>query len=149
MGNQQQYIPSGGFTTELYMDHNGFEAKEVNGVKGKVILEKKDPNGKHYSLPAFANTSNMYFKVGHDGDVVQGRVYTDRKTVLDFDWAHTHTNTSDRRTFTKGTVHVQEYKIDSNGKPVRLSDYARPMTDAEIKKYGPIIHAYNPNVLFR
>lgn len=149
MGNQQDYIGSGGFSQYLYKDHKGFSAKEINGVRGKVVLDQRDPNGKHYSLSTYANTSDMYFKVAKGGEVIQGRLYIDRKSVLDFDWGHTHTNTSDGKTFTKGTVHVQEYSVDSKGMLIRHSDSARLMTDVEIKKYGPIILAYNLNVKFR
>lgn len=149
MGNQQEYIESGGFSQYFYKDHLGFSAKEVNGVRGKVLLDQRDPNGQHYSLPAYANTSDMYFKVSKDGEVIQGRLYIDRKSVLDFDWGHTHTNRSDGKTFTKGIVHVQEYSVDNKGKLIRHSDSARLMTDTEIKKYGPLIRAYNPNVKFR
>ena len=149
MGNQQEYIESGGFSQYLYKDHDGFSVKEVNGVRGKVLLDQRDPNGQHYSLPSYANTSDMYFKVGKDGEIIQGRLYIDRKSVLDFDWGHTHTNTSNNIIFTKGTIHVQEYSVDSNGKPIRHSDSARYMTDEEIKKYGPLIKAYNPNVKFK
>ena len=149
MGNQQDYIESGGFSQYLYKDHYGFSAKEVNGVRGKVVLDQRDPNGQHYSLPSYANSSDMYFKVSKGGEVIQGRLYIDRKSVLDFDWGHTHTNKSDGKTFTKGTIHVQVYSVDSNGKPTRHSDSARHMTNAEIKKYGSLIKAYNPNVKFR
>lgn len=149
MGNQQDYIESGGFSQHLYKDHDGFIAKEVNGVRGKVVLDQRDPNRQHYSLPSYANTSDMYFKVAKDGEVIQGRLYIDRKSVLDFDWGHTHTNTSDGKTFKKGTIHVQEYSVDSNGKLIRHSGRARLMTDTEIKKYGPLIKVYNPNVKFK
>lgn len=149
MGNQQDYIESGGFSQYLYKDHSGFGAKVVNGVRGKVVLDQRDPNGQHYSLPSYANTSDMYFKVAKNGEVVQGRLYINRKSVLDFDWGHTHTNTSDGKTFPKGTIHVQEYSVGSNGKLIRHSDSARLMTDTEIKKYGPLIKTYNPNVKFK
>lgn len=149
MGNQQEYIESGGFSQYLYKDHDGFCAKEANGVRGKVILDQRDPKGQHYSLPYYANTSDMYFKVGKDGKVIQGRLYIDRKSVLDFDWGHTHTNASDGMTFTKGTIHVQIYSVDCSGKPIRHSSNARLMTDVEIKKYGPLIKAYNSKVKFR
>ncbi len=147
MGNQQEYIESGGFSQYLYKDHHGFPTIEINGARGKVVLYQNDPNGKHYSLPTYANTSDMYFKVGKNGEVIQGRLYISRKSTLDFDWGHTHKNTSDGRIFEKGTVHVQEYSVDSHGRPSRNSK-ARPMTDAEIKKYGALIHAFNPNVKF-
>lgn len=149
MGNQQEYIESGGFSQYLYKDHYKFSAKEINGVRGKVVLDQRDPNGQHYSLPSYANTSDMYFKAAKDGEVIQGRLYIDRKSVLDFDWGHTHTNSSDGKVFTKGTIHVQKYNVDSKGKLIRHSNNARLMTDTEIKKYGPIIKAYNPNVKFR
>ena len=38
--------------------------------------------------------------------------------------------------------------FDDNGNIVRLSKKARPMTEYEIKKYGPIILHFNPNVKF-
>lgn len=145
MGNQQAYIESGGFSQYLYKDHNGFCVKEVNGTRGKVVLDQRDPNGQHYSLPSYANTSDMYFKVAKNGEVTQGRLYINRKSVLDFDWGHTHTNKSNGKLFPKGTIHVQEYSVDSNGKLIRHSDDARLMTDKEIKKYGPLIKAYNHN----
>lgn len=46
-GNQQDYIESGDFSQYLYKDHYGFSAKEVNGVRGKVMLDQGDPNGQH------------------------------------------------------------------------------------------------------
>ena len=67
---------------------------------------------------------------------------------MDLDWNHSHTN-SDGTVFQKGTIHVQVYIVGKNGKPQRLSDNARLMTDAEIAKYGPIIKYFNPNVKFK
>ncbi len=147
MGNQQEYIESGGFSQYLYYNHPDYDTVEINGVRGKVIGHINDPNHEHYSLPSYSNTSDMYFKE-KEGEIIQGRLYISRKMVLDFDWGHTHINVTDGRKFEKGTVHVQEYGVDSHGKPVRYSDKARPMTDAEIKKYGALIHAFNPNVKF-
>ncbi len=90
----------------------------------------------------------MYFRVGRDNSVIQGKVYIDRKHCIDFDWSHNHVN-SDGQSFPKGVVHVQIYQVDENGKTHRLSDMARYMTASEIAKYGPIIHAFNPNVKFK
>ncbi len=150
MGNQNEYIASGGFSAYLYRDHNGFQSVEINGIRGKVVLDQRDPNGKHYSLPTYSNTSDMYFKVNKDGEVIQGRLYLDRKSYIDFDWGHKHTNTNgDGRTFDKGKVHVQVYTLDGNGKPDRQSDNARFMSNTEMKKYGPVIHAFNPDAKFR
>lgn len=90
----------------------------------------------------------MYFRVGKDGNVIQGKVYVDRKHCIDFDWSHKHVN-SNGQSFQKGVVHVQTYEVDSKGVTHRLSDGARYMSNAEIKKYGAIIHAFNPSVKFR
>ena len=80
--------------------------------------------------------------------VWQAKVYKDRKTVLDFDWSHTHKN-SDGRVFNKGTVHVQVYQVNSDGSLTRLSKEARLMNNQEMKKYGPILKYFSPNVKFR
>lgn len=90
----------------------------------------------------------MYFRVGRDGIVTQGKVYVDRKHCLDFDWSHNHAN-SDGESFPKGVVHVQIYEVNSKGESHRLTDKARYMSNEEIAKYGPIIHAFNPHVKFR
>lgn len=150
MGNQNEYIKSGGFSANLYRDHKGFPVLEINGLRGKVLLDQRDPDGQHYRLPTYSNTSDMYFKVNKEGEVIQGRFYIDRKSVLDFDWGHNHKNAKgDGKTFSKGTVHVQKYAIDSQGRPDRQSDSARLMTDSEIQKFGPLIKAFNSNVKFK
>lgn len=145
MGNERQYLASGGFSQYLYVDES--PRVTINGVTGKMISKITDPTGIHDGLPTYANTSDMYFKKGQDGLASQARLYKDRKIVMDFDWSHTHKN-SDGKVFPKGTVHVQVYQVDSKGNITRLSD-ARIMTDAEIKKYGPILLYYNPNVKFK
>lgn len=148
MGNQQQYIEEGGFEEYLYRTHEGFPKLTINGIKSNVLLLGSDPQGKHYSLPAYSNTSDMYFKVDKSGKVCQGRLYVDRKCVVDFDWSHDHINQDTGERFSKGTVHVQVYGIDKNGTIERYSA-ARRMSADEIIKYGPIILAYNPDVKFR
>lgn len=145
MGNQRQYLKGGGFSEYLYKDES--PKVTINGVTGKMISKVTDPTGTHDGLPTYSNTSDIYFKKGEDGLASQAKVYKDRKTILDFDWNHTHKN-PDGTTFPKGTVHVQVYKVDDNGNIVRLSKKARPMTEYEIKKYGPIILHFNPNVKF-
>lgn len=119
------------------------------------MLEKKEAfKSKHADLPAYAKTSDMYFAPGPDGKASQGKYSKDKKMMLDFDWDHAHTN-PDGTHFSKGTVHVQEYKVTKvkkKGKWVdcftRLSKKARRMTVAEIKQYGPLIHYFNPDVKF-
>lgn len=152
MGNQRHYLSYGGFSEYLYEDHPAWKPITINGIHGKVIRLKADETGVHSNLPIYANTSDMYFRVGKDGTVIQGRVYINRRSCIDFDWGHTHTNKgadSDGRVFQKGIVHVQEYRIEDKQTITRLSNNARYMSDEEIKKYGAIIKAYNPNVKFR
>lgn len=121
------------------------------------MLEKKEAfKSKHADLPAYAKTSDIYFAPGPDGKATQAKLYSkDKKMMMDFDWNHAHTN-PDGSHFPKGTIHVQEYKVtrvkNKNGKWVdkftRLSKKARPLTASEIRKYGPIILHFNPNVKF-
>lgn len=146
MGNQREYLESGGFSQYLYTDESS--QVTINGVTGKMISKKTDPTGMHAGLPFYSNTSDVYFKKGNDGLASQAKTYKDRKNILDFDWSHTHTN-PDGTKFPKGTVHVQIYMVDSKGNITRLSNKARLMTDAEIKKYGPILLFFNPTIKFK
>jgi len=145
MGNQRQFLASGGFSEYLY--HNESEKVTINGVTGQMISLIADPTGSHAGLPTYSNTSDIYFKKGDDGFASQAKVYKDRKTVLDFDWNHEHKN-SDGRVFPKGTVHVQVYRVNSDGSLTRLSKDARLMTHQEMKVYGPILKYFNPNAKF-
>ncbi len=148
MGNQREYIASGGFSQYLYVDHPDYSPRIMNGVQAKVIRYIGDGPKDHTGLPQYADTSDMYFRVGKDGTVTQGKVYVGRKQCIDFDWSHRHVN-SDGESFPKGVVHVQIYEVDSKGESHRLSKRARYMNEAEITKYGPIILAFNPYVKFR
>ncbi len=147
MGNQREYLESGGFTQYLYKDES--PKVTINGVTGKMVSKISAPTAKHDGLPTYANTSDIYFKKGDDGLATQAKAYIGRKMYLDFDWNHDHKNKGDGRFFPKGTVHVQVYKIDKNGNIHRLSDDARFMSNYEMKKFGPIIKYFNPNAKFR
>lgn len=150
MGNQRELIHSGGFSQYLYEDHPRFKPMAINGVRGKVIHYIADGKKDHTGLPQYSNKSDMYFRVGKDGNVVQGKVYVDRRHSIDFDWSHNHKNiTGNGLYFPIGLVHVQVYETDARGDMHRVSDNARYMTEYEIEKYGPIIHALNPSVRFR
>ena len=146
MGNQREYIKSGGFSQYLYEDHDGFTPVTINGIRGKVVRFIADKGEAHTGLPTYANSSDIYFRVNRDGEVIQGKVYINRKHTLDFDWGHTHKN-ADGSVFEKGIVHVQVYSVSQDG--VRMSKTARYMNNEEIAKYGAIIHAFNPKVKFR
>lgn len=133
----------------------------INGVVGKMIADKFTPFGDHAHLPAYSGKSDLYFYPDQNGYATQAKLYKEKEMVLDFDWDHSHQNKKKGvvcETFPKGVVHVQEYtsvKTWSSkymkfvNKFIRKSNQARLMTDAEIEKYGPIIHHFNPNVKFR
>lgn len=146
MGNQRVYLASGGFSQYLYEDVT--LSVTINGVTGKMIKSIYTEPGDHDRLPTYSNTSDIYFKVGEEGLAAQAKVYDGRKMKLDFDWDHEHKN-PDGTKFPKGTVHVQVYRLNSDGKWERISTQARLMSDAEIAKYGPIIKYFNPNVKFK
>lgn len=122
-------------------------AKIVNGVKGHLIKKVGDTDT-HTKLPFYSNTSDVYFRQNANG-VCQARVYVGQKMFLDFDWSHNHTNKGDGRTFQKGVVHVQLWKENSDGSFTRLSNDARSMNNAEMKKYGPLLKAYYGNLKLR
>ena len=83
-----------------------------NGIRGKVVKLIADPKGNHAGLPTYSNTSDMYFRINKSGEVVQGKVYIDRRQAIDFDWGHVHVNVGgDGKRFEKGIVHVQTYSI--------------------------------------
>ena len=122
-------------------------AKIVNGVKGHLIKKVGDSDT-HTNLPYYSNSSDVYFRQNKNG-VCQARVYVGQKMFLDFDWSHTHINKGDGRTFSRGTVHVRIWKQNKDGTFTRLSDDARCMNNAEMKKYGPLIKSFCPSVKLR
>ncbi|MCD8210646.1 MAG: hypothetical protein LUC37_03755 [Prevotella sp.] len=153
MGNQRQFIRGKGFSISLYETDEKYASVTINGITAKVVRKKGDNNGQG-GLPTYTNTSNMYFKEGHNGDIIQGAYYgKDRKIRISFDWAHEHYNDPKKggngKRFEKGVVHIHPYTTDENGKVVRKGINARLMTDNEIKKFGAIIKFFNPNVKFK
>lgn len=149
MGNGTEFLrnlgkPSSGESQFVSLS----AARIINGVKGRIVKRRGDPDT-HTSLPQYAKTSEMYFRLNEKG-VCQGRAYLDHKVVLDFDWSHNHTNKSKgHRTFKAGTIHVQMWAHHSDGTMTRLSNDARSMSNKEMKKYGPIIKSFCPWVKLR
>lgn len=120
----------------------------VNGVKGHLIKKKGDRDT-HTSLPFFSNTSEVYFRQNAKG-ICQARVYVDHRMYLDFDWSHQHVNKStDGRVFPVGVVHVQMWRYNGNGQFERISDGARYMNNAEMRRYGPLLKKVCPDIKFR
>ena len=69
MGNQREYLSSGGFLQYLYVDHESFSPLTINGIRGKVVHYIPDGNTDHTGLPTYADTSDMYFRVDKNGNV--------------------------------------------------------------------------------
>ena len=100
-------------------------SKTVNGVKGSII-KKVENSDTHTNLPYYSNTSDVYFRKNANG-VCQARVYV----------------------FSKGRVHVQVWQENKDGTFSRVSDSARSMSNAEMKKYGPLLKAFCPDIKLR
>ena len=122
-------------------------SKIATGVKGTLIKKVGDKDT-HTSLPYYSNTSDVYFRKNKNG-VCQARVYIGNKKYLDLDWSHNHKNKGSNRMFEVGRVHVQVWKEESNGTFTRLSDNARCMSNAEMKKYGSILKEFCPHIKLR
>ena len=150
MGGPKWYRKEAGHTENKYSHVEGSRVT-INGVTGEIIIRNSDPTkGNHSNNPAYSNTCDMYFHYGKSGkEVVQASLYIGRKKICDFDWSHEHRNVGDGRRFSPGVVHVQFYedKGDGSGERVRKNNGdARYMNNAECKKFGPIIHHFNPDV---
>ena len=141
MGGHKQYQAGGGFNQYFY--HQVGEIISANGLSAKIV-ERLDPTDNSQGLPAFSNTSELYFGKGKkSGEVIQLRLYNNRKAFMDFDWGHPHGN------IPIGKVHVHFYTVNAEGKLKKIKGADRLMNNAEIKKYGPLIKMANPNAKFR
>ena len=116
---------SGGFTEYRY--------ETINIIDGVKVLHYKDGNQK---LPEYSNTSDMYLGINSKDKIIQLRIYKSRCALIDFDWGHSHDGSGINH------VHVHEW---ING--VRQSE-AKPMTKAQIRKYGELIKKANPDAVF-
>ncbi len=145
MGLQRDYNVEGGFLRCLYYQI-GDSISTSNGVVAKVVAKV---NGTPFDgLPTYSKTSEVYLKVDKNGNVIQARIYNNRKPVCDFDWDHPHQNSNGDK-FEKGVVHVQEFKQNSKGFWERQSKKARYMSNDEMKRYGELLKKVNPNVKLR
>lgn len=145
MGQQRVFIEKGGFSAYLFIQ-KGSEIVASNGVVGKVV-EKIDGTS-FDGLPIYSNTSEVYFKKNGAGEIVQARIYKNRKPVCDFDWDHEHTNKSGEK-FPKGVVHVQEFVQMHDGSWKRMDKKARYMSPSELKRYGELIELVNSKAKLR
>lgn len=146
MGEQKDYNEEGGFSRYLYYQ-DGEIITASNGVSGKVV--KKIDGTKFDGLPLFSKTSEVYFKTDENGEIIQARIYQNRKPVCDFDWGHPHTNKRTKENFEKGVVHVQTFKQDAHGNWKRENNKARYMSNEEMDRYGELLKRANSNVKLR
>lgn len=145
MGTQRMYLEEGGFSAYLY-DQDGATIVASNGVEGKVIY--KIEGNQYDGLPTLSNSSEVYLKKDGEGNIVQARIYKDRKPVCDFDWNHPHENANGEK-FPEGVVHVQPWIKDAKGYYRRDYKHARYMSNEEIARYGELIKLANPHAKLR
>lgn len=147
MGNAVNFFTLG--KAERSSEYVSFSRKEtVNGVTGHLI-KKNGSKDTHTNLPRYANSSDMYFRQNAKG-ICQARVYIGQKMFQDFDWSHDHKNKDGSGCiFKEGHVHVQVWKENKDGSFTRISDSARSMSPAEMKKYGPVMKKFCSNIKLR
>lgn len=140
MGGQNYYKAEGGFTQYLY--HQVGDIISANGVSAKVI-EKINPRDDSQGLPRYSNTSYMYLaKGGKSGEIIQARIYINRKAYVDIDWGHPHHGVP------SGIAHIHFYQLNEHGEPIKTGKW-RLLNNKEMKKYGPLLKKANPKVKFR
>lgn len=143
MGSGSNRNPLGGFNT-LEWDA---EPTTIAGVK----VLKNTSNKRSNDLPAYSNTSNMYFKRDSSGEITQLRIYdkSSHGAALDIDInpSKPHEN-KDGSIIPAGVTHVHRWKTNSEGKLVR-NKKGEFLSDEQIKKYGDTLKAANSNVRFR
>lgn len=141
MGSGRNYNPNGGFTKYEWTE----EEKTIGGVK---VLT--NPNAKRDDLPYHSNTSDAYFKRDSSGEIIQMRIYKDRKAYLDFDInpKEEHENKKSGEIFKKGIIHAHEWKRKKDGSYTRDGE-ARYLSNEEIGKWGEIIKLANQKAKFR
>ena len=137
MGNGQHYLKNGGFRSYYYVSRG---IVTFDGLSAKIIT-KYNSKTFHEGLPRFSNTSKMYVKLDRHGNIVQLRVFKNRKAVMDFDWSHKHGN------HPSGVVHV--HILNPDGNLHGNTDAVRYMSNSEIRRYGKFIKHLNPNVKLR
>ena len=134
MGNQRNFLESGGFSEYLYETVG--EVVTINGLRCKIIKMPSDTNNHYAGLPKFSNTSDVYVGLG-PGDVPrQLRLYKDRRNYKDFDWGHEHINSAGPR-FPKGVVHVQRYPGANGGDARYMTSAEHQVLDAVISYFAP------------
>ena len=113
MGSGNNRKPGGGFTILEWTD----EPKTIEGVK--VLYN--DTNKRSNDLPAYSNTSSMYFKRDASGEIIQLRVYDKQHRArfdIDINPKKPHVN-KDGTVIPAGVTHIHEWTVDAKGNLVR------------------------------
>lgn len=142
MGSGNNRNPAGGFTKLEWKE----EPKTIEGVK--VLCN--DTNKRSNDLPAYSNTSSMYFKRDSSGEITQLRVYDKQhraKFDIDISPKDSHTN-KDGTVIPAGVTHIHEWTVDAKGRLIR-GRKARLLTKSEIAKYGKKLEAANEQVKYK
>ena len=132
MGNGQHYLKNGGFSNYFYVSRGEVS---FDGFTAKIITWYNTKDN-HESLPRYSNTSRMYVKLDKNGNIIQLRIFEDRKATIDFDWGHAHGK------HPKGAVHV--HYLNKEGNLHGNADSVRFMNNQEIRLYGKFIKYLNP-----
>ena len=136
MGSGSNLNPVGGFFMLEWEEENS----TIMGVK----ILKNNSNKRSNDLPAYSNTSYMYFKRDSSGEITQLRVYDkSHRAMLDIDInpSKPHKN-KDGSVIPAGITHVHEWKLNSKGELIR-SKVGRRLSNFEIKMYGEILKLAN------
>lgn len=142
MGSGNNRKPGGGFLKLEWRE----EPKTIEGVK--VLYN--NTNKRSNDLPAYSNTSTMYFKRDASGEITQLRVYDKQhraKYDIDINPKAAHKN-KDGTVIPAGVTHIHEWKINPDGTLVRGHN-GRMLTKAEIKKFEKKLEAANKNVKYK
>ena len=143
MGSGSNRNPLGGFNTLEW------EA-EPTTIAGVKVL-KNTSNKRSNDLPAYSNTSDMYFKRNASGEIVQLRIYDksshEARLDIDINPSKPHNN-KDGSVIPAGVTHVHTWKKNSKGVLVR-GKKGEYLSGEQIKKYEDKLRAANNNVRFR
>lgn len=125
MGSRGQYDATSRFSS--YFEPQYHSVNVINGIK---VLEFN--GGANSKLPEYAKTSESYFSMSRDGEILHLRIYKDHFPVIDIDVGHSH-----HYGHGSGFVHVHDFGKDVSGHPLR--GRGRDITAEEMVKYGHLI----------
>lgn len=119
-----------------------FRWKVSKYICGYKVL--KHNTKKNSPLPTFSKKKNtIYFRENSKGKVDQMRIFVRRKAYIDIDWGHQHDG------IPIGTAHMHRLKFNKKTKQMeRVEGSGVRLTPYMIKRYGKLILAANPNVVF-